>query len=116
MFKNTGQSASSAARARVPTWSTWTQVASVVTHPATLRRTLSISIVVGTVFFLMNQLPVLLAGQTTVAVALKSALTYLVPFCTSNYGILTASRRPSMNREASPAPGVVHPHRWEAPM
>jgi hypothetical protein len=117
MFKNTGQSASpAAARARVPTWSTWTQVASVVTHPATLRRTLSISIAVGTVFFLMNQLPAMLAGQVTVAVALKTALTYLVPFCTSNYGILAASRRPSIHRQASQATSVVHPSGWEAPM
>lgn len=123
MFKNTGRSVSRAAeRAGVPTWSTWNQSASVVMHPATLRRTLSISIVVGTVFFLMNQLPAILAGQLTVAVALKSALTYLVPFCTSNYGILAASRRPATHREASQAAsaanlgGVARPSRWEAPM
>jgi hypothetical protein len=117
MSKNIGQRAPTAAvRARVPTWSTWTQAASVVTHPATLRRTVSISIAVGTVFFFMNQLPAILAGQVTVVVALKTALTYLVPFCTSNYGILAASRRPSMHREASHATSVVHPNGWEAPM
>ncbi len=91
-------------------------------HPTTLRRTLSISIVVGTVFFVMNQLPAMLAGQVTVAIALKTALTYVVPFCTSNYGILAASRRPSIHPEVSDATragilgGVAHPHRWEAPM
>ena len=100
MFKNIGERASTTPTAAwVPTWSTWTQVGSVVTHPVNLRRTLSISIAVGTVFLLMNQLPAMLAGQVTVAVALKAALTYLVPFCTSNYGILAASRRPSIRQE-----------------
>jgi hypothetical protein len=100
MFENIGQRASTTPTAAwVPTWSTWTQVGTVVTHPANLRRTLSISIAVGTVFLLMNQLPAMLAGQVTVAVALKTALTYLVPFCTSNYGILAASRRPSISQE-----------------
>jgi hypothetical protein len=123
MVMNIAQSASpAAARASVPTWSTWAQVAAVVAHPTSLRRTLSISIAVGTAFFFMNQLPAILAGQLTVAVALKTALTYLVPFCTSNYGILAASRRPSIHRDASQANGAgdlgggVHPHRWEAPM
>jgi hypothetical protein len=124
MVKNTGQRASPAAvRAGVPTWSTWTQVAAVVMHPMTLRRTLSISIAVGTVFFCMNQLPAILGGQLTVAVAVKTALTYLVPFCTSNYGILVASRRPSIDRDASkvgsaafPLSGGAHPHGCDAPM
>jgi hypothetical protein len=104
MFENIGQRASATPRvAWVPMWSTWTQVGSVVAHPANLRRTLSISIAVGTVFLLMNQLPAMLAGQVTVAVALKAALTYLVPFCTSNYGILAASRRPSIRQDEQQA-------------
>jgi hypothetical protein len=89
------------APARSPTWSTWAQCASVVTYSANLRRTLSVSLAVGTVFFLMNQLPAVLAGQVTSAVVLKAALTYLVPFCTSNYGILAASRRSSAREEGS---------------
>jgi hypothetical protein len=100
MFKNMGRrGATISPTASPPTWSTWRQCASVVTHAANLRRTLSISVAVGTVFFLMNQLPAVLAGQVTITVALKAALTYLVPFCTSNYGILAASRRPSSRQE-----------------
>ena len=59
---------------------------------------LSIALVVGTLFFAMNQLSAVLANQMTIAVALKGALTYLVPFCVSNYGILAATRRPSVRQ------------------
>jgi len=108
MFKNTTQTAATtSASPSLPTWSTWGQCAAVVTHVANLRRTLSISVAVGTVFFLMNQLPAVLAGQVTTTVALKAALTYLVPFCTSNYGILAASRRPSVRQEVPQANGAL---------
>jgi hypothetical protein len=108
MFTNIERSATSVTiPASRPTWSTWAECASVVTHAANLRRTLSLSCVVGTVFFLMNQLPAVLSGQVTVAVAVKVALTYLVPFCTSNYGILAASRR-SPKRPAPRLQGAAH--------
>jgi hypothetical protein len=42
----------------------------------------------------INQLDVVLAGRATLAVWLKAGLTYLVPFCVANWGILVASRRP----------------------
>ena len=123
MFKNSGRRASPvAALARVPTWSTWTEAVAVVTHPTALRRTLTISIAIGTVFFFMNQLPALLAGQVTVTFALKTALTYVVPFCTSNYGILAATRLPVIQPEVSATTstgnpvGGVHRHRREEPM
>lgn len=75
-----------------PTWSTSTEAASVITFGPNLRKTLSIAAVVGTVFFLMNQLSVVMAGQVTVVVGFKAALAYIVPLCVSNYGILAASR------------------------
>jgi len=52
----------------------------------------------GTVLFAINQLDVLLAGRATGLTWLKVALTYLVPFLVSNYGVLSATRsrrRPS---------------------
>jgi hypothetical protein len=102
MFTKSGQKAGSVpASAGPPTWSTWAQSASVVAYSANLRRTVGISFVVGTTFFLMNQLPAVLAGQVTSALVLKAALTYLVPFCTSNYGILAASRRSPVGEEVS---------------
>ena len=50
---------------------------------------------VGTVIFAINQLDVVLAHKATAATYLKAALTYLVPFAVSNYGILLATRRPT---------------------
>lgn len=106
MLMNLGQRAATMpASAGPPTWSTWRQCGSVVTHSANLRRTLSISLAVGTVFCLMNQLPAVLAGQVTSLLVLKAGLTYLVPFCTSNYGILAASRRSSVREEVPPPVG-----------
>jgi hypothetical protein len=44
------------------------------------------------VLFLINQLDVVLRGDATTVVWLKSALTYLVPFVVSNLGVLVATR------------------------
>jgi hypothetical protein len=48
---------------------------------------------VGTVFFAMNQLGVIVAGRATGLDWLKAASTYLTPFLVSNYGVLSAARR-----------------------
>ncbi len=74
------------------TWRGWRQARRVVGRPAHLRRTIATALVVGTVLFAINQLNVVLAGQATPVVWLKSALTYLVPFVVSNIGILIATR------------------------
>lgn len=58
-----------------------------------LNKTVRIALVVGTVLFAINQLDVVLRGRATPLVWFKIALTYLVPFCVSNVGILIASRR-----------------------
>ena len=55
-----------------PTWSTWR---------------------VGSILFCINQLDVVLRGDATTAVWLKGGLTYLVPFCVSNAGVLVATKR-----------------------
>ena len=52
--------------------------------------------IVGTVFFAMNQLGVILAGRATAVVWLKAALTYLTPLLVSNFGVLSATRRPTV--------------------
>ncbi len=59
-----------------------------------LRKTILIALMVGTILFCINQLDVVLRGDATTAVWVKSAVTYLVPFCVSNAGLLVASRRP----------------------
>lgn len=53
-----------------------------------LRRTLRIALVVGIVLTAINQGDVLLGGDATAAILLKSALNFVVPFVVSNLGLL----------------------------
>jgi hypothetical protein len=78
-----------------PTWSAWREAPSVVLYRPHLRKTIRIALIVGTVLFVINQLDVVVRGAATPVVWLKVVLTYLVPFCVSNLGILIASRRPA---------------------
>jgi len=80
-------------RRTVPTWSTWRELISVLSYPPHLKRTVTIALSVGTVFFAMNQLGSVLAGRATVLVWLKVVLTYLTPLCVSNSGIASATHR-----------------------
>ena len=80
-------------RRTVPTWSTWRELITVISYPAHLKRTVTIALFVGTVFFAMNQLGTVLAGRATALVWLKVALTYLTPLCVSNSGIASATHR-----------------------
>src|SRR5207248_9872769 len=75
------------------TWETPGEALRVLAQPVYLRRTTSIALVVGTVLFSINQLDVVLRGNATATVWIKSAVTYLVPFCVSNAGILVATHR-----------------------
>lgn len=52
-----------------------------------------IALVVGTLLFCINQLDVVIRGDATTVVWLKTALTYVVPFVVSNLGVLTGTRR-----------------------
>jgi len=52
-----------------------------------------IAVVVGTLLFCINQLDVVIRGEATTVVWLKTALTYAVPFVVSNLGVLTGTRR-----------------------
>ena len=56
-----------------------------------LARTVAVALVVGTVLFAINQLDIVLEGRATSVTWLKVALTSLVPFLVSNYGVLAAS-------------------------
>ncbi len=76
-----------------PTWASWREAVRVVAYPPHLRKTLLIALAVGTVLFGINQLDVVLRGDATTGVWIKSAVTYLVPFCVANAGVLVASRR-----------------------
>jgi hypothetical protein len=77
-----------------PTWTTWREAIAVMGHPPHLRRTMAVAAMVGTALFAINQLDVVVGGAATATTWAKVALTYLVPFCVSNYGVLVASRAP----------------------
>ena len=81
-----------AAPAAAPTWSTWREALAVVLHRRHLRRTTLCALIVGTVIFAINQLDVVLNHQASAATYVKGAITYLVPFCVANFGVLTATR------------------------
>src|SRR5437763_15361749 len=76
-----------------PTWSRWREAIAVVLYRPHLKKTTTIALVVGTVLFCINQLDVVLRGDATTLVWIKSAITYLVPFCVSNAGVLVGTRR-----------------------
>jgi hypothetical protein len=76
-----------------PSWATWREALSVVAYRPHLRKTIRIALVVGTILFCINQLDVVLRGKATALVWFKSALTYAVPFCVSNLGVLVGTRR-----------------------
>src|SRR3954447_22466001 len=75
------------------TWQSRQEALAVVLAPRNLRRTVSIALTVGSVFFAMNQLGIILAGHAGTIVWLKAAMTYLTPLIVSNFGVLSATRR-----------------------
>ena len=76
-----------------PTRATWREALAVVRYRPHLLKTIRVALIVGTIIFAINQLDVVLRHKATLATYLKCAVTYLVPFCVSNYGILVATRR-----------------------
>lgn len=75
------------------TWSTWHDLPAVIVAPANLKKTVTIALVIGTVFVALNQLGAILSGDATLSVWLKAGLTYLTPFFVANIGILSATHR-----------------------
>ena len=57
-----------------------------------LRRSLLVAVVVGSLLFAINQLDVVMRGDATAMVWVKGLLTFVVPFAVANYGILVATR------------------------
>jgi hypothetical protein len=58
----------------------------------TLRRTVRIALVVGTVLTLINQLDVIVRGEATALTGVKVVLNFCVPFIVSNLGVLAAKK------------------------
>ncbi len=60
-------------------------------EPAHLRRTLRIAVVVGVLLTAINQLDVILDGEATAVIWVKSGLNFVVPFVVSNLGLLSGT-------------------------
>jgi hypothetical protein len=91
-----------------PTWSTHHELVRVVLALRHLKRTVLIALIVGTVLFAMNHLGVILNGRATGVAWIEAALTYLTPLLVSDFGILSATRRP-------PVPHVtIRAMRWKS--
>ena len=82
----------------VATWSTRREGVGILTQPQHLKRIVIVALVVGTAFFTMNQLSLVVAGQATPMVWLKAGLTFLTPLCVSSIGVLSATYRPREER------------------
>jgi hypothetical protein len=82
-----------AAETTSASWSTWREISGVLTQPQHLMRIVIVALVVGTAFFVMNQLSLVLAGRATPLVWLKAVLTYMTPLCVSSIGVLSATHR-----------------------
>jgi hypothetical protein len=78
-----------------PTWSSWHEIFRVIKYPPYLKKTVRIALIVGSVLFVINHLDEVVRGQATLAVWIKGAATYLVPFCVANMGVLVAARKES---------------------
>jgi len=75
-----------------PSWSSYSEVPSVVFHRVNLSRTVPTAIVTGLVLLLINQLEPLLRDPGSMATWVRSGLCFVVPFCVSNVGVLMVSR------------------------
>lgn len=77
---------------RVPTWRHLSECPRCIAYRPHLLRTVATALVVGTVYFCVNQLAVVVQGQATTSVWVATGVTYLVPFCVSNLGVLLGTR------------------------
>jgi hypothetical protein len=82
-----------AAETTSASWSTWREISGVLTQPQHLRRIVIVALFVGTAFFAMNQLGLVLAGRASPLVWFKAVLTYVTPLCVSSIGVLSATHR-----------------------
>ena len=73
-------------------WSTPAEAVQLWFAPATLRKTIKIALVVGTILTLINQLDIIVKGDATTLTWLKCGLNYCVPFIVSNLGLLAGKR------------------------
>jgi hypothetical protein len=60
--------------------------------PLAMRRTITVALIVGTLLTLVNQGARLAAGDVDAATAARVAASYLIPWCVSSAGFISARR------------------------
>jgi hypothetical protein len=75
-----------------PSWRTYGEAARLSFAATTLRKTNKIALVVGTLLSLINQGTVVFGGHATAVTWIRVGLNYIVPFCVSSLGYLSATR------------------------
>jgi hypothetical protein len=75
-----------------PSWSTYGDAARLWFSRQALRKTIKIALVVGTLLSLINQGSVVFGGRATWVTWVRVGFNYLVPFCVSSIGYLSATR------------------------
>ena len=70
----------------------WRCLRHALRYPPVVQRAVRVALVVGSLLFLINQADIVLRGDLSPGVALKIALTYLVPFSVSTYSALQINR------------------------
>ena len=67
--------------------SSWSEIAFA---PATVRRSLRVALVVGSILVVINYVDRILAGTLGALDLAKIGLTYCVPYCVATYGAVSA--------------------------
>jgi hypothetical protein len=62
--------------------------------PAAMRRTVMVALVVGTLLTIINQGDHIASGEVDLAVAATIAANFLIPWCVSSIGYISARRAP----------------------
>lgn len=76
-------------------WANPREALRVACLPGTLRRTLVIAAIVGTLLSIVNQGDVIIRGDADALTWIRVVVNYLVPFCVSTAGFLGACRAPT---------------------
>jgi hypothetical protein len=82
-----------------PRWETYGEAATLCVRPSTLRRTIPIALVVGTLLTAINLGGTLLGGLATRATWARVVSNFLIPFVISTLGFLSATRNQVLERE-----------------
>jgi hypothetical protein len=77
-----------------PTWATPREASALVFRRTTLRRTVDIALLVGTTLSLINQGTLIIGAAADVTTWLRVLANYIVPFCVSSAGFLSATKKP----------------------